>query len=59
MADCPNGTDEHNCTKDMIQCEDGFLCNNFECIPKRWKCDGVRDCDDGSDEQDCTKLIKV
>ena len=54
MKDCENGTDEMNCTKESVKC-DGFLCQNFECIPKRWKCDGIPDCDDNSDEQNCTQ----
>lgn len=53
MEDCANGADELNCTADMAQCI-GFLCHNFECIPTRWKCDGIPDCDDSSDELNCT-----
>ena len=52
MNDCENGFDEHNCTKEMVQCK-GFLCHNFECIPKKWKCNGIPDCNDASDEMDC------
>lgn len=27
-----------------------FVCNNGQCVPKRWHCDGEPDCEDGSDE---------
>lgn len=30
-----------------------FKCNNGECMPSWWKCDGVRDCSDNSDELGC------
>jgi len=54
MEDCDNGSDEWNCTAEIAHCV-GFLCHNFECIPSRWKCDGIADCDDGSDELNCTQ----
>lgn len=27
-----------------------FVCQNGQCVPKRWHCDGEPDCEDGSDE---------
>lgn len=40
-----------------------FKCNNGECIPTWWKCDGVKDCTDNSDELGCgeesTTLLPV
>lgn len=30
-----------------------FKCNNEQCIPLWWKCDGTQDCSDGTDEFEC------
>ena len=30
-----------------------FRCNNEQCIPYWWKCDGSPDCSDKSDELEC------
>ena len=35
------------CTKD------DFKCDNGECVPSEWICDGECDCSDESDETDC------
>lgn len=37
-----------------------FVCENSQCVPKRWHCDGEPDCEDGSDEsvnicRECTR----
>lgn len=28
-------------------CDDIFLCENNECVPKGWRCDHEKDCSDG------------
>ncbi|KAG1664064.1 Sortilin-related receptor [Nymphon striatum] len=34
-----------------------FTCDNGNCLPMWWKCDGVNDCGDHSDEQTCGDII--
>uniref|UniRef100_A0A673XLF5 Low density lipoprotein receptor-related protein 8, apolipoprotein e receptor n=1 Tax=Salmo trutta TaxID=8032 RepID=A0A673XLF5_SALTR len=31
-----------------------FACENGQCVPQRWRCDGEPECADGSDEADAT-----
>lgn len=33
-----------------------FRCNNEQCIPYWWKCDGSPDCSDRSDELECGQI---
>jgi Low-density lipoprotein receptor domain class A len=33
-----------------------FRCNNEQCIPYWWKCDGSPDCADKSDELECGQI---
>ena len=33
-----------------------FMCNNGQCIPSHWKCDGHNDCIDYSDEDNCIQI---
>ena len=33
-----------------------FRCNNEQCIPYWWKCDGSPDCADRSDELECGQI---
>ena len=33
---------------------DSFLCDNANCVPSIWECDGINDCGDNSDEDHCT-----
>lgn len=59
-----NGEDEANCKAKeepkpiapSAPCHDWmFKCNNGECVPTWWKCDGVKDCSDNSDELGCSE----
>ncbi|KAE9549104.1 hypothetical protein FO519_007686 [Halicephalobus sp. NKZ332] len=33
-----------------------FECDNTQCIPRSWRCDGDTDCHNGKDEMDCPKV---
>lgn len=37
-------------------CPGEFQCNNTNCIPTNWVCDGREDCINGRDEYDCPEL---
>ena len=39
-------SDEANC--DYTCRPDQFKCNNSDCVPSMWRCDGTEDCSDGS-----------
>lgn len=39
--------------------ETDFHCNDGQCVPSKWQCNGNSDCDDGSDEapEICRKFL--
>uniref|UniRef100_A0A0K2U8P7 EGF-like domain-containing protein n=1 Tax=Lepeophtheirus salmonis TaxID=72036 RepID=A0A0K2U8P7_LEPSM len=40
------------------ECSDSlFHCGNGECIPHRWKCDGIAECSNKMDESDCPSVV--
>jgi len=47
------GTTHQPCEGSQFQCQDG------QCIPSGWECDGEQDCDNGEDENQpkCCKFI--
>ncbi|XP_070548242.1 tolloid-like protein 2 isoform X2 [Ptychodera flava] len=47
LEDFYSGDQWENCASDEYQCD------NDECIPSSYKCDGVNDCEDTSDELHC------
>ena len=56
---CQGGS--FNCSGDKCELEppcasDEFLCNNGQCIPNHWYCDGHHDCIDESDEMNCAQI---
>lgn len=50
-------TDEFYCLDSKCNTSKDFQCDTGECIPQKWKCNGIPDCADGSDEPfDCRKI---
>ncbi|XP_014270966.1 atrial natriuretic peptide-converting enzyme isoform X1 [Halyomorpha halys] len=47
-AECVNFAKGEKCLPKEMSCDDGT------CIPKRWKCNGVKDCSNEVDETNCT-----
>lgn len=44
---------KHEICEDQSSTTQFFKCDNGNCIPKSYKCDGDNDCTDGSDENNC------
>ncbi len=53
---CPNGEEEHNCTKFLLNCSGFFKCTSSaekHCIHMVDVCNGVKDCHSSEDEYFC------
>ncbi|XP_053453877.1 low-density lipoprotein receptor-related protein 2 [Nycticebus coucang] len=48
LAACPAPAGGQGCDSDHFRCENG------QCIPAAWRCDGTKDCSDDSDENGCS-----
>ncbi|XP_068594992.1 low-density lipoprotein receptor class A domain-containing protein 3 [Brachionichthys hirsutus] len=53
FSDCPDGSDEENCSNPLVCSEARFKCQNGHCIDRSFLCNGQDNCQDNSDEEHC------
>lgn len=55
---CPDASDEWDCSRRLGCLAGDWKCKNSICIPQELLCNDVNDCGDNSDEETCGEMLK-